>query len=85
MLAGVALLGGVGLLLAREEGFIEARISLGWLAGIWRLIWKIPTDIVTLCLEAVRQLVQRRPARGQFRAAPSKPCAPLRRTPGGVR
>jgi hypothetical protein len=68
VLAGVALACGVGFQLAREQGFVEARIGPGWLLRSWRLIWRIPTDIVIVCWEAVAQLLHPRPSRGVFRA-----------------
>jgi hypothetical protein len=68
VLAGVALVCGVGFQLAREQGFVEARIGPGWLLRSWRLIWRIPTDIVIVCWEAVAQLLHPRPSRGVFRA-----------------
>jgi multisubunit Na+/H+ antiporter MnhE subunit len=67
VLAGVALLCALGMLLAREQGFVEARVALAWLAGARRLAWQVPLDIATLCAVALAQLVQRRPARGAFR------------------
>jgi hypothetical protein len=68
VLAGVALACGIGFQLAREQGFVESRISLWWLARSWRLVWRIPSDIAILCWEAVDQLVRPRPTRGVFRA-----------------
>lgn len=69
VLAGVALACGVGFQLAREEGFVEARIVPWLLLRSWRLIWRIPSDIGILCWEAVVQLVHPRRTRGVFRAA----------------
>jgi hypothetical protein len=70
LLAGVALACGVAFELAREQGFVEARIAPGWLLRLWRLALKIPTDIAFVCGEAVGQLVHPKPVRGAFRATP---------------
>lgn len=70
VLAGVALACAVGFELAREQGFVEARVLPWWLLRSWRLIWRIPSDIAILCWEALAQLVRPRPARGVFRAVP---------------
>jgi hypothetical protein len=70
VLAGVALACGVAAGLAREQGFVEARIVPWWLARSWRLIWRIPSDIAIVCWEALAQLVRPRPTRGVFRATP---------------
>jgi hypothetical protein len=69
VLAGVAVACGLAFVLAREQGFAEGRIVPWWLLHSWRVVPKIPLDIVTLCLEAVSQLAAPRSARGVFRAA----------------
>lgn len=68
VLAGVALACGIGFELAREQGFVEARVLPRWLLRGWRLIWRIPADIAIVCWEALAQLVRPRPTRGVFRA-----------------
>ncbi len=68
VLAGVAIACGLTFTLAREQGFIEARVRLRWLAGAWRLLIDIPRDIGFVCWEALAQLISPRPARGSFRA-----------------
>ena len=68
VLAGVALACAVGFELAREQGFVEARILPWWVGRSWRLVWKIPSDIVIVCWEAGAQLLRPRPSRGVFRA-----------------
>jgi hypothetical protein len=68
VLAGVALGCAVAFQLAREQGFVEARILPWWLLRGWRLLWRIPSDIAIVCWEALAQLVQPRPTRGVFRA-----------------
>lgn len=70
VLAGVGVACAVAFLLSREQGFTEARVGPRWLAGAWRLVWKIPSDIGIVCWEAVAQLVHPRASRGQFRVAP---------------
>lgn len=67
VLAGVALACGIGFQLAREQGFVEARVSPWWLGRSWRLIWRIPSDVAIVCCEAVDQLVRPRRSRGSFR------------------
>jgi hypothetical protein len=70
VLAGVALACGIGFEIAREQGFVEARILPVWLLRSWRLIWRIPSDIGIVCWEALAQTVRPRRARGVFRAVP---------------
>jgi hypothetical protein len=70
VLAGVALGCALGFQLAREQGFVEARILPSWPLRGWRLLWRIPGDIAIVCGEAVLQLVRPRPVRGVLRAAP---------------
>jgi hypothetical protein len=54
--------------LAREQGFVEARIVPWWLLSGWRVLLRIPPDIALLCWEAVAQLVTPREARSTSRA-----------------
>lgn len=68
VLAGVALACGIGFQLAREQGFVEARIQPLWLLRGWRLLWRIPSDIAVVCAEALAQLARPRATRGVFRA-----------------
>lgn len=68
LLAGVALVCAVAFELAREQGFVEARVLPWWLLRSWRLLWKIPGDISIVCWEALAQVVRPRAARGVFRA-----------------
>ena len=68
VLAGVAISCGIAFELAREQGFVEARILPWWLARSWRLVWRIPADIGIVCWEALAQLIRPRPVRGVFRA-----------------
>jgi hypothetical protein len=67
-LAGVALACGAAFSLAREQGFVGARLEPQWLARVFRLVFEIPRDIVLLCAEAVIQLSAPRRSRGTFRA-----------------
>src|SRR5579875_179252 len=67
-LAGVAVACGVAGVLAREQGFVEARILPWWLLRSWRLLYQIPRDIGIVCWEAVAQLLAPRGVRGVFRA-----------------
>lgn len=75
VLAGVALACAIGMQLAHEQGFVEARIRPWWLAGAWRLVLKIPSDIAIVCWEALVQLVRPRAPRGEFRAVPYRATA----------
>lgn len=68
VMAGVAVACALAFELAREQGFAEGRIVPWWLASGWRVVVKIPLDIVLLCYEALMQLVAPREARGSFRA-----------------
>lgn len=74
-LAGAAAAGGVTMLLAREQGFVEARVLPWWVLRGWRLLYKIPQDIGILCWEAANQLTSPRAARGSFRAHHFGACA----------
>jgi hypothetical protein len=68
VLAGVAAGCALAFELAREQGFAEASIAPWWLLTAWRVVLKIPLDIVLLCYEALLQLVTPRDVRGTFRA-----------------
>jgi hypothetical protein len=68
VLAGVALACGTAFEVAREQGFVEARITPSWLLGAVRLLWKIPIDIAIVCREALLQAAGPRRRRGVFRA-----------------
>lgn len=76
VLAGTALVCGIGFSLAREREFVEARILPWWLLRSWRLAWRIPGDIVIVCWEAIAQLARPRPVRGVLRAAPFRAVEP---------
>jgi hypothetical protein len=64
----VAVACGVAFVLGREKGFEEARLRVRWLTGGWRVLAKVPLDIVLVCSEALAQLVRPRSRRGSFRA-----------------
>jgi multisubunit Na+/H+ antiporter MnhE subunit len=68
-LAGVAVACALAFVLAREQGFAEARVDPRWLLRGWRVLIKVPLYIVLLCREALVQLVAPRQVRGSFRAA----------------
>ncbi|MFZ0387920.1 MAG: hypothetical protein WAL22_19820 [Solirubrobacteraceae bacterium] len=68
VLAGVSVACGATVLLAREQGFVEALVLPWWLLRGWRLLYKIPQDVGTVCWEALVQLVAPQPVRGEFRA-----------------
>jgi multisubunit Na+/H+ antiporter MnhE subunit len=68
VLIAVGLLAAVAFEASREQGFPEARFSLGALSRSWRAVVRIPLDAGLLCSEAVAQLRHRKPRRGQFRA-----------------
>jgi hypothetical protein len=67
VLAAVALACGIAFQLAREQGFVEARILPWWLVRSWRLLVRIPGDLAIVSWEAFAQLVHPRSARGEFR------------------
>jgi hypothetical protein len=69
--AGAAAIAATGFELAREQQTVGGlRARLGWFAHAWRALVNVPSDIVTLSLLAVRQLVRPRKVNGVFRAVP---------------
>ncbi len=70
VLGGTALACGIAFELARQQGFVEARVLPWWALRAWRLVWKIPSDIAIVCAEALAQLVHPRRERGTLRAVP---------------
>jgi hypothetical protein len=82
VLAGVALACGIAFQLAREQGFVEARLSPRWLLRSWRVLWMIPSDIAIVCAEALVQLVRPRATRGVFRVTSFKATADTRADTG---
>jgi len=70
VLAGVAALCGLGFALSREQGFVEARFSAGWLLRGGKVLVRIPLDVVLLCRSAVEQALAPMSRRGTFRAVP---------------
>ena len=71
IVAGVAAaLAATGFELAREEHIAREAIRLRWLARAALPVLRVPGDIATLAVVAVRQLVSPQRARGEFRTAP---------------
>ncbi|MBV9802289.1 MAG: hypothetical protein JO130_03830 [Solirubrobacterales bacterium] len=73
---GAAVIAGSGFELAREQktaGGIRARLR--WLSTVHRPLLKAPSDIVTVSLLALRQLIRPRQVNGTFRAVPFR-CGP---------
>jgi multisubunit Na+/H+ antiporter MnhE subunit len=54
--------------ISREQGFTEARFSLRWLAGSWRVAARVPVHVALVSRDAVAQLVSPQRRRGHFRA-----------------
>jgi hypothetical protein len=71
-LAGVALLSAIAFAISRQQDLGEAVFRVRWLRFAWRPIARVPEDIVTLSGAAIMQLLQRKRARGEFRAVPFK-------------
>ena len=74
--AAAATIAATGFELAREQqtaGGLTARVR--WLTTLHRPLLKVPSDIATLSLLALRQLVKPRPVNGAFRAVPFR-CGP---------
>jgi multisubunit Na+/H+ antiporter MnhE subunit len=69
-LAGVALLAALAFEAAREMAFPEVALRPSWLLRSWRVLARVPVHLVLVSREAVLQVVQRKPARGSFRAVP---------------
>lgn len=68
--AGAAVLAATGVELAREQGIVGESIRWRWLLRAYRPILRVPADIVTVSLMALRGVVDRRPRHGTFRALP---------------
>jgi multisubunit Na+/H+ antiporter MnhE subunit len=68
--AGVVLLATLAFAASREQGFTEAVIRPAWLLRAWRPLVNVPGHIAMVSWEAIRQLFDRRPTRGVFRAVP---------------
>jgi hypothetical protein len=74
--AGAATIAATGFELAREQqtaGGLTARAR--WLTTLHRPFLKVPSDIATVSLLALRQLINPRPVNGVFRAVPFR-CGP---------
>jgi hypothetical protein len=74
--AGAATIAATGFELAREQqtaGGLTARMR--WLRTAHRPLLKVPSDIATVSLLALRQLVSPKPVNGVFRAVPFR-CGP---------
>jgi multisubunit Na+/H+ antiporter MnhE subunit len=65
---GATLLAGLAFEVSREQGFAEASLAPAWLLGGRRVLWRLPTQIWLVSLEAVLQLVSSKRRRGEFRA-----------------
>jgi hypothetical protein len=70
VLVAVALLGAAAFAISLAQGFTEATISIVWLLRAWRVLASVPLQILLVCREALSQLVDRRPARGELRMVP---------------
>lgn len=74
--AGATTIAATGFELAREQqtaGGMTARLR--WLATLHRPLLKVPSDIATVSLMALRQLVRPKAVNGDFRAVPFR-CGP---------
>jgi len=69
-MCGVLVLAAVAYESSRELGFTEATIRARWLRYAWRALLRIGLDMVVVCMDAIAQVAQRSPARGEFRAVP---------------
>jgi hypothetical protein len=70
VLAAVALAAAVAFEGSRELGFAEAAMTARWLLRAWRVLARVPVDVVRVSGEALVQLVARKPVRGSLRAIP---------------
>ncbi|MGN6867603.1 MAG: hypothetical protein ACTHMY_04275 [Solirubrobacteraceae bacterium] len=69
--AGAATIAATGFELAREQqtaGGMTMRMR--WLRTVHRPLLKVPSDVATVSLMALRQLVRPKPVNGTFRAVP---------------
>jgi multisubunit Na+/H+ antiporter MnhE subunit len=68
--AGVVALATLAYAASLQQGFSEAAVRPAWLLRAWRPLSSVPGHIALVSWEAIRQLVDRRPRRGVFRAVP---------------
>jgi hypothetical protein len=68
--AVAATIAAIGSELARSQGLTEERIRAGWLLRVHRPLLKVPKDVVTVSVVALRQLRHPRKSVGAFRAFP---------------
>jgi Na+/H+ ion antiporter subunit len=66
--AGAATLAASAFELAREQHIAGETIRLRWLLRVHRPLLKVPSDIATVSLVALRQVVRRQRRCGEFRA-----------------
>ncbi len=64
---GAAALAASAFELAREQRVVGATFRLRWLSRTWKAVAKVPTDIASVSLVALGQLVRPGSVRGQFR------------------
>ncbi len=68
--AVVVAIGALAFDAAREQGFAEARPSIGWLPRLPAALVRIPADVGRLALSLAEQLGRPRARRGELRALP---------------
>jgi multisubunit Na+/H+ antiporter MnhE subunit len=68
--AGVAVLAAAVFGVSREQGLAAAQLDPGWLAGAWRVLVRVPTQIALVSCEALVQVFAPKRSRGVFRVVP---------------
>ena len=74
--AAAALIGAVAAELVHSQNLVRLRIKPGWLRHAWRPLLQLLPDTVRVMAVLFRQLVLRRPPRGEFRAVRFHPGRP---------
>ena len=74
--AAAALIGAVAAEVVHSQSLVRIRVKPSWLRYAWRPLVTVFPDTARVLLALLRQLVRRRPVRGEFRAVPFRPGRP---------
>lgn len=70
VLLAVAVLAGIAFQVSQDQGLTEAAVKLRWMLRAWRVLVRVPAQIVLVSRDAIAQLFRRSRARGEFRVVP---------------